>query len=153
MSLPFIIYSQIKSLKHNRIKFLLGKPNRKDSNKRNHQCRLFEWLIGPLSIDTKYSIYFQVRKWASHFGVEKTIAVQINSRKKLGDGGGDRSREPGAWLVRNGESERGILLQNYAIPRNSDNAYFMSYYCRDKMIAVICFCLTNYTITFRCART
>lgn len=42
VSLPLIIYSQIKSLKHNRIKFLLGKPNRKDSNKRNHQCRLFE---------------------------------------------------------------------------------------------------------------
>lgn len=55
-------------------------------------------------------------------------------------------------LVQNGESETRTFPQNYAISINSDNACFMSYYYRDKIIAIICFCLTNAAITYRCVQ-
>lgn len=87
----------------------------------------------------RHKIFNQLpgEKWARQFEVRENDSSTDKQSKKEG-GGGWSKPETRACLVRNEESEKGILLQNYAIPRNSDNACFMSYY-RDKMIAIIFF--------------
>lgn len=91
-----------------------------------------------------------MRKWARLFEVKENDSSKDKQSKKEGGGG----LKPGTrtCLVQNGESETRTFPQNYAISINSDNACFMSYYYRDKIIAIICFCLTNSAITYRCAK-